>query len=271
LITHVPPAAFLEQTEAMGLAFDDGDLAALGAFVGHLLTANERMNLTRITAPDDAWIRHVFDALTLMPYFIEAAAGKAIDVGAGGGVPGIPLAICLPGVEFTLLEATGKKCDFLVQTVAALGLKNVAVVNGRAETSAHDREAHREMYDIVTARAVGPLPVLLELTVPFARIGGLVLAVKGEKAPQEIEASKQALHQLHAEVAQVDRTPTGRVVVVEKLRKSPRVYPRRPGEPKRAPIGGRSAGSSPASADSPGRGPRDTTRGNPGGFSGVSP
>ena len=243
-MTTAPPEAFLEQAAALGVAFDEGDVGRLGRFVELLLDANKRMNLTAIRDPQDAWIKHVLDALTLLPYLQAAEAKTMIDVGAGGGVPGIPIAICMPSLEVVLLEATGKKARFLESTAAALGLDTVRVVSDRAETLGHDRETHRDRYDVVTARAVGPLPVLLELTVPFARIGGLVLAIKGERAPEEVAAAKEALHQLHAVVAQTDRTPTGRIVVIEKLRKTPRTYPRRPGEPKRAPIGGRGGGRS---------------------------
>ncbi|MCA9296533.1 MAG: 16S rRNA (guanine(527)-N(7))-methyltransferase RsmG, partial [Phycisphaerales bacterium] len=154
-----------------------------------------------------------------------------------GGLPGIPLAIVCPEIRFTLLEATGKKARFLQQMVDTLPLPNARIVNDRAEVAAHDRDTHRAQYDLVIARAVGPLPVLLELTIPFAREGGFVLAIKGERAAEEIEQSRQALHLLHSAVAQTVRTPTSTIVVIEKSRTTPRIYPRRPGEPKRAPLG----------------------------------
>ena len=140
-------------------------------------------------------------------------------------------------VGFTLLEATGKKARFLEATAAALGLANVTVVNDRAETAGQDREAHREQYDAVLARAVGRMPVLLELTVPFARIGGHVLAIKGAQADAEIIEARAALHALHAKVVETRRTATGTIVIIEKARRTGKMYPRRPGEPKRAPLG----------------------------------
>jgi 16S rRNA (guanine527-N7)-methyltransferase len=149
------------------------------------------------------------------------------------------LAIVMPDVQFTLVEATGKKAKFLEQTAQALDLHNVTIVNERAETLGRDHHpgGHREQYDAVIARAVGKLPVLLELTVPLAKIGGHVLAMKGERAAEEIAEAKQALHLLHAHVVDSHQTPTGTIVVIEKQRKTPRTYPRLPGEPKRSPLG----------------------------------
>lgn len=232
-----PPAEFIAAAAAQGLEFEASELQRLAQFLALLLDANTRFNLTAITDPAQAWTRHVLDSLTLLPLLEAADAKRVIDVGAGGGLPGLPLAMTLPNVEFTLLEATGKKARFLQEAVAALGMTNVVVVNDRAEVVGQDHQRHRERYDAVLARAVGRLPVLLELTVPLARVGGLVLAIKGEKAAEEIAEAKAALHLLHAAVSQTLRTPTGTIVVIEKLRATPRLYPRQPGEPKRLPLG----------------------------------
>jgi 16S rRNA (guanine527-N7)-methyltransferase len=180
----------------------------------------------------------VLDSLTPVPLIASAEAKRVMDVGSGGGLPGIPLAIVMPEVHFTLLEATGKKARFLKETIAALELSNVDVINERAETAGQDHRHHREQYDIVIARAVGRLATLLELTVPFAKVGGLTLAMKGAQAEAEIAEAKQALHMLHAQVIDRREMETGVIVVVEKQRKTPRMYPRSPGEPKRAPLGG---------------------------------
>ncbi len=232
-----PPPEFLDWIEAYGIEFDPGDLERLGRYLALLLDANTRFNLTAITDPDQAWTRHVFDSLTLLPYLDSSAAHRVIDIGSGGGLPGIPLAVAMPDVRFTLLEATGKKAVFLRETAAMLELDNIDVVGDRAETIGHDREHHRERYDAVTARAVGRLAVLLELAAPLAKVGGHILAIKGAKAAREIEDAREALRLLHCEIADTARTPTGTVVVIEKRRRTPKVYPRRPGEPKRAPLG----------------------------------
>ncbi len=232
-----PPSRFAEAAEAYGIEFDAGDLERLGEFLSLLLEANTRFNLTAVTDPDEAWVKHVFDSLTLLPYVVSAEAGHVIDVGSGGGLPGVPLAIALPEVDFTLLEATGKKADFLRDVAERMDLANVDVISDRAETIAHDLENHREQYDLVLARAVGRLVVLAELAVPLARVGGHVAAIKGAKASQEIEEAAGALRLLHSGVVETTRTPTGTIVLIEKLRRTAKRYPRRPGEPKRAPLG----------------------------------
>ncbi len=231
-----PPDSFRSEADAFGLAFDGGDFEQLGSYLAMLLEANTRFNLTAITDPDGAWIKHIFDSLTLLGYIASAEATRVIDVGSGGGLPGVPLAIAMPAVQFTLLEATGKKADFLGDVAGTLGLSNVEVINDRAETLGRDPH-HREHYDVVVARAVGRLATLLELTVPLTKLGGHVLTIKGRKATEEISDAKQALHLLHCQVVDTAHTPTGTIVVIKKLSGTAKRYPRRPGEPKRAPLG----------------------------------
>lgn len=232
------PEDFCQAAEELGIAFDPGDLERLGLFLGLVLDANRRFNLTAITKPDEAWCKHVLDSLTLLPYVIAAGAKRVIDVGSGAGLPGIPLAITMPQVHFRLLEATGKKAAFLEGLISGLALSNVEVINERAETIGHDHRNHRERYDLVVARAVGRMAVLLELTTPLVRVGGHVLAIKGRKAPQEIVEAKQALARLRCRVVEATRTRTGTIVSIEKTGHTPAGYPRRPGEPRRAPLGG---------------------------------
>jgi len=219
------------------------------------------MNLTAVTDAGEAWDRHVLDSLTLLPVLAEAEVDPAregpgrdrlrvLDVGSGGGLPGLVLACVMPGADFVLLDATEKKCRFLRHAARELGLGNVGVVHGRAEAAGHERGtrvdsggvsrrdgAMRESFDVVTARAVGGLATLAELVVPFARVGGLCALIKGQKAEEELAAAKAGLHLLHASHAGTVETPTGRIVVLEKRRRTPRVYPRANGEPKRKPLG----------------------------------
>lgn len=246
-----PTPEFLALAADLGIEFEPGDLERLGLFLALLLRANETTNLTAITDPAQAWVKHVFDALTLVPVLasIEPDEGarhlRVIDVGSGGGVPALPLAIVMPGARFTLLEATGKKVEFLKAAAKALGLKNVEVVQGRAETVAHHRGsrndgrigARREAFDVATARALGHLAVLVELLGAFVRPGGFVLAVKGAKAEQELAEAAKALGVMGLRHAETVPTPTGRIVVLEKTTRTPRDYPRKDGEPARKPIG----------------------------------
>lgn len=231
-----PPAEFTSQAQSLGIAFDPGDVERLGRYLALLLDANMRFNLTAITNPDEAWTRHILDSLTLVGPLDSLKAMNVVDIGSGGGLPGIPLAIVMREVQFTLVEATGKKVRFLDQVALQLQLTNVKVVGERAETLGQDHRNYRERFDVVIARAVGKLPVLLELTIPLAKVGGHVLAMKGAQAAAEVGEAKQPLHLLHAQVVGSIETPTGTIVVVEKLRKTPRIYPRKPGEPKRSPL-----------------------------------
>ncbi len=231
-----PTGAFLAHLGATGLELEPAELERLGRYLAFLADANRKFNLTAVDEPEAMWIRHVADSLTLLPILASLDAREVLDVGSGGGLPAIPLAIAMSEVRFTLLEATGKKVRFLEAVAAALGLANVRVVAARAEDAGQDRDRFRERFDAVTSRAVGPLRTLLELTVPFAKVDGHVLAIKGERAADEIAEAKKAIHALHVEALEPVRTPTGTIVAIRKRRTSPKMYPRRAGEPKRDPL-----------------------------------
>ena len=235
-----PPDSFLAQAKDLALEFDDGDLARLGLYLALLLDANHAFNLTAIRDPAEAWTRHILDSLTLIPILAELPEhSRVIDVGSGGGLPGIPLAITMPSLRFTLLEATGKKAAFLGDLRVPLALNNTEVLNQRAESAAHMHKAggHREKYRAAIARAVGPLAVIAELTAGFVEVGGVVALIKGEKAEQELEEGAKACEMLGVSHVATIPTPTGRVVVLDKVKPISRMYPRPDGEPKRVPLG----------------------------------
>lgn len=216
---------------------DDGvQHARLAEYLRLLLTANEHLNLTAITDPEEAAARLIGESLALLELMPDNAA-SLIDIGSGGGIPGLPLAIARPRLSVTLLDATRKKVDFLQATADALDLSNVNTVSGRAEQLSHDR-AQRERYDVATARAVARLVVLVELTLPFVRVGGRALLPKGAAAAAELEEAAEAIHTLggRGELVPLDDGAL-RVVVVEKLRPTPTGYPRRTGLPQKRPIG----------------------------------
>ena len=172
---QVPPSSFFEAASELGIEFDSHELELLGVWLSSLEEANQRMNLTRITGPEAAWHRHVLDSLSLLPILHSIEPGSLLDVGSGGGAPGIPLAITLPNMRVGLVDSVGKKARFLEEVVKRLGLSSVQVFNDRAEQLAALGSPQRESWDVVCARAVGRLPVLLELTIPFLRDGGLLL------------------------------------------------------------------------------------------------
>ncbi len=235
------PDGFYESVQALQVEFDESDVQCLGAFIDSLLETNRMFNLTAVKDPSQAWTRHILDSLSLLPCLSKECVAHVIDIGSGGGLPGIPLAITMPETTFTLVESTKKKAVFLSDVVEQLGLDNVTVIAERAENLATPDGGFRDIADAVIARAVGPLNVLLELTIPFAKVGGVVLAIKGERAPEEIEHARKALHILHAKVESSIRTTTGTVVMIRKMESTPRKYPRLAGEPKRAPIGSKVA------------------------------
>lgn len=246
----VPPAEWYAKIEGFGISLEEAEIKQLGKYLAALMDVNTRTNLSAIRDEEQAWDRHIFDALTLVAILSELpeteGRKKIVDVGSGGGLPGIPLAIVMPEVDFVLLDATKKKTDFIANCVEWLGLTNVTVINGRAEGMGQDKGrkllqgytgGHREAYDGALARAVGKVAMIAELTVPLVKVGGLVVLTKGEKADEEVTEAKKALHMLHTHHVGTVETPTGRVVVLEKQRATPKMYPRKDGEPKRVPLG----------------------------------
>ena len=193
------------------------------------------MNLTAITDPDAVDRLHFADSLACLLAPIPPSAA-VLDVGAGAGFPGLPLKIARPDLRVTLLEATGKKARFLEHLATALSLDDVTVAAERAETF-----AGRDAYDVVVNRALASMPALLELTLPFCRMGGTVLALKkGVHLPAELASAGRALAVLGGELAE-PRTyeldgEVRQVVVVRKVGRTPLDYPRRPGLPAKKPL-----------------------------------
>jgi 16S rRNA (guanine527-N7)-methyltransferase len=210
-------------------------------YVELLLAANATVNLTRIVDPAEVARLHLLDALSALPVLDALVPRRALDVGSGGGVPGIVLALARPDVSWTLVDSVGKKADAMRGFGEALGLDNVAVIAERAETLGRD-PAHRERFDLVAARACAPLPVLVEYALPLIRVGGALVAWKRAVAADELRAGREAAAQLgggEAEVRSAGIAALGdhSFVIVAKLRPTPDRFPRRPGEPARRPLG----------------------------------
>ncbi len=227
---------------AAGFNVDAAAHARLSAFVDALLAENQKLNLTAIRDPAAAWVSHVCESLLLAPLIVERGADTVVDLGAGGGVPGIPLACALPDARFTLVDATRKKIDAARRIVATLGLTNVVCVAGRAEVLAHDPE-YRERFDALVARAVAPLPELIELSSGFVRPGGTAWFFKTPRALQdEIPSAAGAAEACRmAQVAAVEASPAAgaRVSLVLSYKKwgpLPRRLPRGVGTPKTRPL-----------------------------------
>lgn len=228
--------------QRLSLSLSDETLDTLARYLGLLLEANQRVNLTAIKDPGTAWRRLITDSLTLLPGLEKLEAGaKVIDIGTGGGLPGMPLAVARPDVEFTLLDATGKKVDFLRGCVETLGLTNATPIQGRAEVLGHE-PGHRQRYDLATVRAVGKVAEIAEYGLPMVKVGGQMLAMKGKAAEEELDAAGDALSMLGAgELALIDAYPEGVdselvLISILKDRPTPKAYPREPGVPRKSPL-----------------------------------
>lgn len=222
----------LEQgLETMNLCPPPGTAARLDEYARLLLEKNRVMNLTAITDPADVATLHMLDCAALLT--CGAFAGKTlIDVGTGAGFPGVPLKILEPTLSVTLLDALGKRVDWLNETAAALELKDIAAVHGRAEEAGRD-SALRERFDFATARAVAELRVLCELCLPFVRPGGFFLAMKGTDCGEELDRALPVIQALGGtaegwrDYAIPHTHVSHRVIIVKKTAETPSQYPRR--------------------------------------------
>lgn len=221
-----PPEGFAEQLAAIGVSLDAATIAQLGDYLARLLAMNELMNLTAIKDPVEVWNKHVLDSLTLVPILAELGAGaRVVDVGSGGGLPGLPLAIARPDLHVTLVESTQKKATFLIAVARALGLTNVSVRAERAEQIG--KGDLRGAFDAVTARAVGRLVMLIPLTVPFVRPNGIVALIKGQRAEAELAEASGVLARQRVGVEKTVPTPTGKIVVLRRGGEEPKRQLRR--------------------------------------------
>ncbi len=219
-------------------------IRALDFYRQELVAWNERFNLTAITDEEGIQVRHFLDSLSCVRALDpgEQFSGKSvIDVGTGAGFPGIPLRILCPGLQLTLLEATVKKVQFLQHIVTQLGLEGVTIIHGRAEELGQIRE-HRQSYDWALARAVADMPILAEYLLPLVRVGGRVLAQKGESAPAEVQRGEWAIQQLGGRLRRLipielrGLAETRYLVVLDKIAATPDRYPRRSGMPNKRPL-----------------------------------
>lgn len=226
----------------LGLTLTERQRQAFHLYHQELVSWNTRFNLTAITDTEGIQIRHFLDSLSCLLAFDNVRQGQSlIDVGTGAGFPGLPLKIVYPALRLTLVEATGKKTDFLRHIVRLLELRDVTVVHARAEQVGHD-PLHREVYDWVTARAVAAMPTLIEYLLPLCRLGGHCLAQKGEDAAVEVAAAEPAVLLLGGRLSRLvpvelpGLAETRHLIVIEKVARTPDKYPRPPGRPAKRPL-----------------------------------
>ena len=214
-----------------GLACPEKMADSLFRLTDRMLTVNQTMNLTAIKEEKAVILRHYVDSLTISAQIPQGAS--LLDVGCGAGFPTLPLAIARPDLTITALDSTAKRIAYVKETAELLGLRNVTAIAGRAEEFAH-QETYRERFDVVTARAVAALPVLCELCLPFARLGGTVIAMKSAQAEEEIAQSARCMELCGGTLTKTEScdltdgetNETRTLIVIQKTKPTPKIYPR---------------------------------------------
>lgn len=231
---------FKDALSEKGIELTAEQLTQFRTYFEELVEWNEKMNLTAITDQPSVYLKHFYDSVTAAFYLDFTKPMKVCDVGAGAGFPSIPLKICFPHIEVTIVDSLNKRIQFLTHLSDKLGLSGVQFVHARAED--FGQSEHRATYDLVTARAVARLPVLAELCVPLVKNGGLFAAMKAASAQDELKDAKKALEKLGVKNENVYsfKLPIEEseryIQVFRKFKDTPKKYPRKPGMPNKSPI-----------------------------------
>ena len=232
---------FDQELEMLGIQLTDVQKEQFDRYYELLIEWNRVMNLTGITEYDEVNLKHFTDSLTIVRIKNMKNVSTLIDVGTGAGFPGIPIKIAFPHIKVTLLDSLNKRIKFLNQVVEELDLKDVVTLHGRAEDYAK-KEEYREQFDLCASRAVANLSTLSEYCLPFVKKGGCFISYKSADSDEEIEQSKKALDILGGKIEKVDKfvlpgSDMGRaLVMVEKVKNTPRKYPRKAGVPSKEPL-----------------------------------
>jgi 16S rRNA (guanine527-N7)-methyltransferase len=233
---------YQEALNVLGIQLTGKQLAAFESYEQALLDWNSRFNLTAIRESDGIRVKHFLDSLTCIFAWRDSPPASLIDIGTGAGFPGIPLKIIYPNMQLVLVESVGKKAEFCRHVSSLLNLDKVEVIQSRAE-EVGQIVRHRERYDWAVARAVASLPILTEYLLPLVRVGGAMLAQKGESGPAEAHAADRSIQLLGGRLRQLVQVHLPGVaeerylVIIDKTAATPPNYPRRVGIPGRKPLG----------------------------------
>ncbi|MGL5695303.1 MAG: 16S rRNA (guanine(527)-N(7))-methyltransferase RsmG [Peptostreptococcaceae bacterium] len=224
-----------------GIEVDDKMIDDLKVYREILVDWNQKMNLTGIEEEKEVFIKHFLDSISAVSKGYIKDGISLIDVGTGAGFPGLPLKICLRNMKLTLLDSLNKRINFLQEVSNNVDIEDNEFIHGRAEDFGKDSD-YREQYDVATARAVAGLPILMEFCVPFIKVGGYFVCLKGPNANLELEESKSAMEVLGIEfVEKIDiKLPNEElnhnILVFKKVKNTPEKYPRKAGKPAKSPI-----------------------------------
>ena len=235
------PEEFYVHLADFGFPLTDRQKEQYERYFELLVEWNEKINLTAITDKDEVYLKHFYDSVApILQGLIENQPIRLLDIGAGAGFPSLPMKILFPELDVTIIDSLNKRINFLHLLAEELGLSGVHFYHGRAEDFAQDK-AFRAQFDLVTARAVARMQVLSELTIPYLKVGGRLLALKASNAPEELEEAKNALNLLFSKVEDnlQYELPNGDpryITIVEKKKETPNKYPRKAGMPNKRPL-----------------------------------
>ncbi|MEQ9763301.1 16S rRNA (guanine(527)-N(7))-methyltransferase RsmG [Streptococcus sp. ZJ151] len=235
------PQTFCEQLNTHGITLTDKQKHQFERYFELLIEWNQKINLTAITEKNDVYLKHFYDSIApILQGDLTNEPVRILDIGAGAGFPSLPMKIIFPNLEITIIDSLNKRIQFLNLLADELSLSNVHFFHGRAEDFGHDKE-FRQQFDFVTARAVARMPILAELTIPFLKLNGRLIALKASAADQEMDQAKTALTTLFAQVIESRdyELPNGdprNITIVEKKKETPKKYPRKAGTPNKKPL-----------------------------------
>ncbi|WP_442602503.1 16S rRNA (guanine(527)-N(7))-methyltransferase RsmG [Paenibacillus sp. KN14-4R] len=232
---------FVANIADKGIEISESQVNQFELYYKELVEWNEKINLTAITERSEVYWKHFYDSLSLAFYVDMNEVGCMADIGSGAGFPGIPLKIAFPHLGLTIVDSLNKRINFLKQLVEKLGVHNVNCVHGRAEDIARLPE-HRDQYDLATARAVARFNALAEFCMPFVKVGGKFVSMKGSEVEEEVKESGNCMKELRGSILNVDRMELPVVggirhfVQVGKHAATPKKYPRKAGTPLKSPL-----------------------------------
>lgn len=230
---------FIGKLKEFNIEINEEQIKSFEKYMNLLLEWNEKINLTAITQPDEVKLKHFVDSLTVLKHINDD--DKVIDIGTGAGFPGIPLKIMNENTKITLLDSLNKRINFLNIVIETLNLRNIQAIHGRAEEIARNK-LYREKYDVAVSRAVANLSTLTEYMLPFVKVGGKCICMKGANVNEELERAQNAIKELGGEIERVDNFYLSdndnerNIIVIKKVKETNSKYPRKAGTPSKEPL-----------------------------------